>query len=66
MPGPGGLSMVSPYEPFKNRFSVCYSLVALVDTRSVDFQREVFWGPVSQVQALKVRIIDVVFKSFPL
>lgn len=50
----------STCEPFQNHFSVV-SLLGLVDARPTGFQRQIFWGLISQV--LKVGVPNVGFLS---
>ena len=48
----------------KNCFFVCFSLVCLVDTSPLGFQRYVFWGPIPCVGVLNIGALDVQSKPF--
>lgn len=55
--------MASASIPSKNCLFVHYSLVDLMDTSHIGFQK-VFWGPVPQVGALKVAVLNARVKFF--
>lgn len=61
-----GYSQMSLPEAFKNHFSVLSLLqpMGLVGATFNGFQRQMLWGLVSQVQILKVGVLDVGFKHF--
>ena len=51
---PVWIALMSLNEPFKNCFFICYNLVSLIDTSLSDFQSLVFWGPIPEVEVVKV------------
>ena len=46
------------HEPFKNRFSVCYSFVNRVDKSPIGFQGSLSGGLVCQVPVLKSAVLS--------
>lgn len=60
--GPQG-GWVCAWEPFKNSFSDCYSLVGLVLKSLIGVWREIFCGRFFHLQVLTVGVLNVRFKS---
>lgn len=51
-------------ESFNNCFFAWYSLVGIMNARLVGYQTQLIWGPVPQVAALKVEVLDICSKPF--
>ena len=62
--GLGGIATISPHKPIKKCFFVWHSLLGLMIASPIVFQSYVFWGPIPQVEVLKVGTLDVGFKPF--
>lgn len=52
------------HEPFKSRFSDCYSLLGIVIASTVWFPEVEVLGLISQVHILKVGVLDMGFERF--
>lgn len=57
------VATVSSQKPVRNYFLVFNSILSLVDTGSIGFLSQTFWGPVSQVKVLKVGAPDMGSKT---
>ena len=63
---PGDIVAVRVCASVRNCFFVYYSPVALMDTSSIGFHTQMFWGFILQVAVavLKVGVLDLRSKSF--